>query len=85
MNWLKMYSVMCLIDASFIICQGRNLKELMKSENWQEKVCEKISSEKNFPNKDIVDMYLRSTNEDFFSGSLWFTLIFYWLIYVPCA
>ncbi|WCJ23135.1 Flap endonuclease GEN-like 1 [Euphorbia peplus] len=37
--------------------QKRKEKEMQKHENWQIKVCNKISMEPNFPNEDIIEMY----------------------------
>ncbi|CAI9101685.1 OLC1v1039064C1 [Oldenlandia corymbosa var. corymbosa] len=37
-------------------------KEKRKREIWQLKICEKIALEPNFPNSDIIDMYLRDNN-----------------------
>ncbi|XP_020248294.1 flap endonuclease GEN-like 1 [Asparagus officinalis] len=36
----------------------RVFKEQKKQENWQIKVCKKIAEEHNFPNREIIDMYL---------------------------
>lgn len=44
----------------------RRDKEQKKNENWQIKVCQRIAMEPNFPNVEIVEMYL-SNNHCFFS------------------
>ncbi|KAF5187830.1 flap endonuclease GEN-like [Thalictrum thalictroides] len=38
--------------------QARKSKEQKKHESWQLSVCRKISGEKNFPNDEIIEMYL---------------------------
>ncbi|KAJ9171316.1 hypothetical protein P3X46_014703 [Hevea brasiliensis] len=38
--------------------KDRKEKEQQKHENWQIKVCNKIAMEPNFPNDDIIEMYL---------------------------
>lgn len=47
-------------------CSACNLeqkaKEQQKKENWQLKICKKIALEPNFPNLEIVEMYLRDKN-----------------------
>ncbi|PSS11728.1 Flap endonuclease GEN-like [Actinidia chinensis var. chinensis] len=43
-------------------------KEQKKNENWQIKVCQKIAMEQNFPNAEIVEMYLSNNNGDFSGG-----------------
>ncbi|XAR54098.1 Spleen exonuclease [Bertholletia excelsa] len=43
----------------------RREKEHKKNENWQIKVCQKIAMEQNFPNVEIVDMYLGDNHYDF--------------------
>lgn len=49
--------------------QERKQKEQKKNENWQMKVCEKISMEQNFPNDEIIGIYL-SNNQGNFIGKL---------------
>lgn len=49
--------------------QERKQKEQKKNENWQIKVCEKISMEQNFPNDEIIGIYL-SNNQGNFIGKL---------------
>ncbi|GMP61678.1 hypothetical protein CsSME_00024050 [Camellia sinensis var. sinensis] len=44
----------------------RRDKEQKKNENWQIKVCQRIAMEPNFPNVEIVEMYL-SNNHCYFS------------------
>ncbi|KAF9617188.1 hypothetical protein IFM89_035070 [Coptis chinensis] len=44
---------------SVLIGQDRKIKEQKKHENWQLGVCRKISTEKNFPNDEIIEMYLK--------------------------
>ncbi|PIA49663.1 hypothetical protein AQUCO_01300437v1 [Aquilegia coerulea] len=41
---------------------ARKSKERKKHESWQLSVCRKISSEKNFPNEEIIEMYLSHKN-----------------------
>ncbi|GMP61679.1 hypothetical protein CsSME_00024050 [Camellia sinensis var. sinensis] len=45
----------------------RRDKEQKKNENWQIKVCQRIAMEPNFPNVEIVEMYL-SNNHCYFSA-----------------
>lgn len=49
--------------------QARKEKERKKTECWFTKVCTKISTELNFPNDEIVEMYLRD-NHGSFTGTL---------------
>ncbi|KAJ1693187.1 hypothetical protein LUZ63_009885 [Rhynchospora breviuscula] len=44
--------------------QEREIKEKKRHENWLTKVCDKIASEKNFPNDEIIQLYLRETHGD---------------------
>ncbi|XP_030533748.1 flap endonuclease GEN-like 1 isoform X2 [Rhodamnia argentea] len=46
----------------------RKRKEQKKHESWRIKVCERITLEPNFPNNEIITMYL-STNHGYFDGS----------------
>ncbi|XP_030466372.2 flap endonuclease GEN-like 1 isoform X1 [Syzygium oleosum] len=46
----------------------RKRKEQEKHESWQMKVCERIALEPNFPNNEIIKMYL-SNNNGYFDGS----------------
>ncbi|KAK7256739.1 hypothetical protein RIF29_30197 [Crotalaria pallida] len=41
---------------------NRKHKEQKRLENWHTKVCHKIAEEPNFPNDEIIDMYLCSDN-----------------------
>ncbi|GJN34398.1 hypothetical protein PR202_gb23054 [Eleusine coracana subsp. coracana] len=43
---------------------ARNLKEKRRHENWQIKVCKRIAAETNFPNEEIIKMYLSDNNLD---------------------
>lgn len=45
------------------------MKELKKHESWQMKVCSKIALVPNFPNHEIMEMYL-SNNHGYFDGIL---------------
>ena len=45
--------------------QDRREKEQKKQENWRIKVCNKIAMESNFPNDEIIKMYLCSNHGDF--------------------
>lgn len=49
--------------------QNRKHKEQKRLENWHTKICHKIAGEPNFPNDEIIDMYLCSDN-GYFSGML---------------
>ncbi|KAF8027215.1 hypothetical protein BT93_E0199 [Corymbia citriodora subsp. variegata] len=46
----------------------RKRKEQKKHESWRIKVCERITLESNFPNDEIIKMYL-SNNHGYFDGS----------------
>ncbi len=48
--------------------QVRREKEQKKKENWRIKVCNKIAMESNFPNNEIIKMYLCDTN-GYFTGT----------------
>ncbi|CAK7347995.1 unnamed protein product [Dovyalis caffra] len=48
--------------------EDRKEKEQRKHENWHIKVCNKISMEPNFPNDDIIRMYLCNNNGNFTAG-----------------
>ncbi|KAK4747399.1 hypothetical protein SAY87_013985 [Trapa incisa] len=45
--------------------KDRKVKELEKHESWQMKVCSKIASGSNFPNREIMDMYLSNNHGHF--------------------
>lgn len=53
----------------------RKIKEQQKHETWQLNVCRKISGEKNFPNDEIIEMYLslnsRTWTENEVPSLLW--------------
>ncbi|CAI0471967.1 unnamed protein product [Linum tenue] len=40
----------------------REARQLKRHENWYTKVCEKIAREQNFPNDEIIEMYLCNDN-----------------------
>lgn len=44
--------------------KARSLKEQKRHENWQIKVCKRIAAETNFPNKEIIKLYLSDNNLD---------------------
>lgn len=44
--------------------QERKQKEQKKNEIWQLKVCDKISMELNFPNEEIIGIYLGNNQEN---------------------
>ncbi|CAN6175059.1 unnamed protein product [Urochloa humidicola] len=44
--------------------KARDLKEQRKHENWQIKVCKRIAAETNFPNEEIIKLYLSDNNLD---------------------
>ncbi|XP_011035441.1 PREDICTED: flap endonuclease GEN-like 1 isoform X2 [Populus euphratica] len=48
--------------------KDRKEKEQQKHENWHIKVCNKISTEPNFPNDDIIQMYLCNKHGNFTAG-----------------
>lgn len=48
--------------------KDRKEKEQQKHENWHIKVCNKISMEPNFPNDDIIQMYLCNKHGNFTAG-----------------
>ncbi|XP_078173175.1 5'-3' exonuclease family protein [Carex rostrata] len=58
----------CVEKSTGFICicpscdQERKIKEKKRHENWLTKVCEKIASEKNFPNDEIIQLYLRENH-----------------------
>lgn len=45
--------------------QDQKEKEQQKHENWQIKVCNKIAMESDFPNDDIIEMYLCNNHGNF--------------------
>ncbi|KAA8515994.1 hypothetical protein F0562_019173 [Nyssa sinensis] len=47
----------------------RKEKEQKKNENWQIKVCKRIVMEQNFPNDEIIEMYLSNHNGNFNADS----------------
>ena len=52
--------------------QDRKEKAQKKQENWQLRVCKKIAMEQNFPNNEIIELYL-SNNHGHFTGMFgWF-------------
>ncbi|KAF8379409.1 hypothetical protein HHK36_028844 [Tetracentron sinense] len=50
-------------------CDARKNKEQKKHENWQIKVCKKIAMEQNFPNNEIIEMYLSDNHGNFIDES----------------
>jgi len=44
--------------------KARDLKEQRKHANWQIKVCRRIAAETNFPNEEIIKLYLSDDNLD---------------------
>ncbi|KAL5201147.1 hypothetical protein ABZP36_035501 [Zizania latifolia] len=64
----------CVEKPAGFICEcpscdkARDLKEQKKHENWQIKVCKRIAAEKNFPNEEIIKLYLSDNNFDKESG-----------------
>ncbi|ONM22947.1 flap endonuclease GEN-like 1 [Zea mays] len=42
--------------------EARELKEQRRHENWQIKVCKRIAAETNFPNDEIIKLYLSDNN-----------------------
>ncbi|CAD6224190.1 unnamed protein product [Miscanthus lutarioriparius] len=42
--------------------EARDLKEQRRHENWQVKVCKRIAAETNFPNEEIIKLYLSDNN-----------------------
>lgn len=47
--------------------QDRKEKAQKKQENWRLRVCKKIAMEQNFPNNEIIELYL-SNNHGHFTG-----------------
>ncbi|KAL4560969.1 hypothetical protein LXL04_033127 [Taraxacum kok-saghyz] len=45
--------------------QDKKEKEQKKNEAWKMRVCSKISTEPNFPNKEIIEMYLSNNHSNF--------------------
>ncbi|KAL4567112.1 hypothetical protein LXL04_022686 [Taraxacum kok-saghyz] len=45
--------------------QDKKEKEQKKNEAWKMRVCNKISTEPNFPNKEIIEMYLSNNHSNF--------------------
>lgn len=45
--------------------KDRKDKEHKKKENWQIRVCNKIAAEQNFPNNEIIEMYLSQNHGNF--------------------
>lgn len=54
-------------DLMVLEWQGRKEKARKKQENWRLKVCRKIAMEHNFPNNEIIELYL-SNNHGHFTG-----------------
>lgn len=40
------------------------MKVQRRNENWQIKVCKRIAAETNFPNEEIINLYLNDDNLD---------------------
>ncbi|XP_058104747.1 flap endonuclease GEN-like 1 [Magnolia sinica] len=49
----------------FICDKDRRSKQLKRHENWQIKICKKIAAEQNFPNDEIIEMYLSENHWSF--------------------
>ncbi|KAF0898465.1 hypothetical protein E2562_007298 [Oryza meyeriana var. granulata] len=77
-NHIKAGCNFCLVDSlencvekpAGFICEcpscdkARDLKEQRRNENWQIKVCKRIAAETNFPNEEIIKLYLSDNNLD---------------------
>uniref|UniRef100_A0A0D9XFT5 Flap endonuclease GEN-like 1 n=1 Tax=Leersia perrieri TaxID=77586 RepID=A0A0D9XFT5_9ORYZ len=77
-NHIKAGCNFCLVDSlencvekpAGFICEcpscdkARDLKEQRRNENWQIKVCKRIAAETNFPNEEIIKLYLSDDNLD---------------------
>uniref|UniRef100_A0A0E0M3J7 Flap endonuclease GEN-like 1 n=1 Tax=Oryza punctata TaxID=4537 RepID=A0A0E0M3J7_ORYPU len=77
-NHIKDGCNFCLVDSlehcvekpAGFICEcpscdkARNLKAQRRNENWQIKVCKRIAAETNFPNEEIIKLYLSDDNLD---------------------
>ncbi|XP_006661453.1 flap endonuclease GEN-like 1 [Oryza brachyantha] len=83
-NHIKSGCNFCLVDSlencvekpTGFICEcpscdkARDLKERRRNENWQIKVCKRIAAETNFPNEEIIKLYLSGNNLDDENGVL---------------
>lgn len=64
----------CMEKPAGFICEcpscekARDLKAQRRHENWQIKVCKRLSAETNFPNEEIIKLYLCDDNLDKESG-----------------
>nr|CAD1821553.1 unnamed protein product [Ananas comosus var. bracteatus] len=45
--------------------KDRKVKDQKKHENWQIKVCERIAAEQNFPNNEIIELYLSDNHGNY--------------------
>ncbi|KAJ6675444.1 FLAP ENDONUCLEASE FAMILY MEMBER [Salix viminalis] len=66
--FLYLYYALIIPSLKVFDWQGRKEKEQQKHENWHVKVCNKISAEPNFPNDDIIQMYLCNKHGNFTAG-----------------
>ncbi|KAM3276877.1 hypothetical protein ACQJBY_044969 [Aegilops geniculata] len=64
----------CMEKPAGFICEcpscekARDLKAQRRHENWQIKVCKRLAAETNFPNEEIIKLYLSDDNLDKESG-----------------
>lgn len=77
-NHIKDGCNFCLVDSlencvekpAGFICEcpscdkARDMKVQRRNENWQIKVCKRIAAETNFPNEEIINLYLSDDNLD---------------------
>ncbi|VAI20018.1 unnamed protein product [Triticum turgidum subsp. durum] len=60
----------CMVKPAGFICEcpscekARDLKAQRRHENWQIKVCKRLAAETNFPNEEIIRLYLCDDNLD---------------------
>ncbi|KAL6656356.1 hypothetical protein ACP70R_007182 [Stipagrostis hirtigluma subsp. patula] len=58
----------CMEKPAGFVCEcpscdeARNLKEQRRHESWQIKVCKRIAAETNFPNEEIIKLFLSDNN-----------------------
>jgi hypothetical protein len=49
-------------NCTFALTVRHVIKEQRRHENWQIKVCKRIAAETNFPNEEIIKLYLSDNN-----------------------
>lgn len=64
-------SEICMVKPAGFKCicstcdKARKIKEQKKHENWRIKVCKRIAAEQDFPNNEIIEMYLSNCNGNY--------------------